>query len=147
MPGLQPFFAQADADIVEEGGAGGQLAVVPAAKILIIEDVTVALGVTPGAPMEFSIEVFRPDKPDDPPRYYKIPLIQRHVASDGDWLVGGRKVRWYIEQGEAVCYLAEGENATTGGVSVTVSGRFVDVMAHRPFTNLRSAFRSFAPWA
>src|SRR6516225_5500145 len=98
MPELQPFFAQAEADIVENGGAGGQLAVVPPAKILIIEDVTVSLGITHGAAMMFSIEVFRPDKLADPPRYYKIPLIQRHVASDGDWLVGGRKVRWYIEQ-------------------------------------------------
>jgi hypothetical protein len=79
-------------------------------------------------------------------RNYPIPLIQRHVASDRDWLVGGRRVRWYIEQGARVCYWAEGENATTGGLTVTVSGRFVDVLAHRPFTNPRSAFRSFARW-
>jgi hypothetical protein len=149
MPGLQPFFAQVLDANLEQGGSGAQLAVVPAAKILIIEDVTVALGVTPGAPMEFSIEVFRPDKPDDPPRYYKIPLIQRHAFSDedSDLLVGGRRVRWYIEQGLAVCYTAQGEKATTGRISVTVSGRFVDVMRNRLFTNLRSAFRSFAPWA
>ena len=146
MPKLQPFSAKASKDFDEGGGAGGQLAVVPAAKLLIIEDVTVSLGITHGAAMMFSIEVFRPGE-GIRARYYQSPLIQRHVASDNDWLVGGRRVRWYIEQGEAVCYLAEGENATTGGVSVTVSGRFVDVMAHRPFTNLRSAFRSFAPWA
>jgi hypothetical protein len=58
MPGLQPFFAQADADIVEQGGAGGELAVVPAAKLLIIEDVTVTLGITHGAAMFFYIQVF-----------------------------------------------------------------------------------------
>lgn len=146
MPELQPFFAHAEADIVEQGGAGGQLAVVPPAKILIIEDVTVALGITHGAAMFFSIEVFRPGA-GIRARYYTIPLTQRHTASDRDWLVGGRKVRWYIEQGLEVAYLAQGENATTGGVGVTVSGRFVDVVANRPFTNLIRSFRSFAPWA
>lgn len=146
MPQLQPFFAQAEADIVEEGGAGGQLAVVPPAKLLIIEDVTVNLGITHGAAMTFFIEVFWLGGPEGTVgvRYYPIPLIQRHTASDNDWLVGGRRVRWYIEQGAQVCYLAEGEihSGTTGGLSVTVSGRFVDVMANRPFTNLIRSFRS-----
>ena len=149
MPELQPFFAQSVQRNLVNGAAGDQLAVVPAAKILIIEDVTVALGITPGAGMEFWIEVFWPsERADDQVRRYRIPLIQRHAFSeDTDLLVGGRRVRWYIEQGLAVCYTAQGERATTGRISVTVSGRFVDVMRNRLFTNLRSAFRSFAPWA
>jgi hypothetical protein len=143
MPGLQPFFAQEDKNL-EEGGAGDELAVVPAHKLLIIEDVTVSLGVTHGAGMEFWIEVFWLTGTRAPVgvRRYRIPLIQRHVFPNVDLLVGGRRVRWYIEQGALVCYSAEGDLATTGSVSLTVSGRFVDL---RPFNSLRRAFRLIVP--
>jgi hypothetical protein len=41
-----------------------------------------------------------------------------------------------------VAYSAEGDKATTGRVNLTVSGRFVDVVARRPFTWLIRSIRS-----
>jgi hypothetical protein len=144
MPELQPFFANWSTNF-DQGGSGAVLAVVPVAKLLIIEDVTVEVSVPHGAAMVFCIQAFWPGGPEGTVRYYWIPLTQRHAASDEDWLVGGRRVRWYIESGADVAYFAEGENGTTGKVNVTVSGRWVDIPPKRPFNSLRRAFRLIVP--
>jgi hypothetical protein len=150
MPELQPFFAQWSTTDFEDGASGAVLAVVPADKLLIIEDVTVEVSVPHGAAMVFCIQAFggpigTAGRYSTTGRNYWIPLTQRHAASDEDWLVGGRRVRWYIESGADVAYFAEGENATTGRVNVTVSGRFVDLPPKRPFNSLRRAFRLIFP--
>jgi LysM repeat protein len=130
QPTLQPFFAQASQKLTTaSGSAGGELGIVPAGKLLIVEDVTVGVGISHGRHMEFFIETFRPDLPSSDPnrkRLYSIPLVQRHEAATVDVLVGGRTVRWYIESGAHVAYLAVGPNGADGSVMLTVSGNFVD---------------------
>jgi LysM repeat protein len=127
-PALQPFFAHATEELGAQGAAGGVLGTVPEGKLLIIEDVTVDLGISRGSRVEFFIETFRPDQISDPneTRRYPVPFTQRHDGSPRDILIGGRTVRWYIPSKSKVAYLVIGPTGAEGTVLVTVSGNFVE---------------------
>jgi LysM repeat protein len=122
---LQPFFAQVIGEKLDgNGSAGGvTLSVVPAGKLLIVEDVTVIFGgITPvGSPLTFCFTAFWPATKVE--RNYFLPLIDKA----GDVVVGGRTVRWYVEAGATLSYIAGGPAGTTGEISFTVDGQFIDV--------------------
>ncbi|MBB3605521.1 hypothetical protein FHT40_005208 [Mycolicibacterium sp. BK556] len=125
-PPIQPYFAQVvAARLSERGNQGGRFGNVPAGKLLIVEDVSVEVNVTPNHRMLIEIQMLPPNHA--PAHKYWIPLTQRHPGTAGDVLVGGRTVRWYAQPGTAVSWYAEGNIPTEGDVSIAVSGQLIDL--------------------